>query len=63
VVAHLPDHGVLVAGDTYANDPGTPELVDYSGGGSAGGEGERARNALRPSGAKICQDLSDHERP
>lgn len=35
VVAHFPDHGVLAAGDMYANDPGTPELVDYSGGGSA----------------------------
>jgi len=35
IVVHLPDLGVLVAGDTYANDPGTPELVDYSGGGSA----------------------------
>jgi glyoxylase-like metal-dependent hydrolase (beta-lactamase superfamily II) len=35
VMVHLPDHGVLVAGDAYANDPGTPELVDYSGGGSA----------------------------
>ncbi|HEY5667008.1 MAG TPA: MBL fold metallo-hydrolase [Gammaproteobacteria bacterium] len=35
VVAHFPDHGVLAAGDIYANDPGTPELVDYSGGGSA----------------------------
>lgn len=35
IVALLPDHGVLVTGDIYANDPGTPELVDYSGGGSA----------------------------
>jgi glyoxylase-like metal-dependent hydrolase (beta-lactamase superfamily II) len=35
IVAHFPDHGVLAAGDIYANDPGTPELVDYSGGGSA----------------------------
>lgn len=35
VVVHLPDHSVLIAGDAYANDPGTPELVDYSGGGSA----------------------------
>jgi glyoxylase-like metal-dependent hydrolase (beta-lactamase superfamily II) len=35
VVVLLPDEGVLVAGDTYANDPGTPELVDYPGGGSA----------------------------
>jgi len=35
IVAHFPDHGVLAAGDMYANDPGTPELVDFSGGGSA----------------------------
>jgi cyclase len=35
IVAYFPEHGVLVAGDIYANDPGTPELVDYSGGGSA----------------------------
>jgi glyoxylase-like metal-dependent hydrolase (beta-lactamase superfamily II) len=35
IVAHLPEHGILVAGDIYANDPGTPELVDYAGGGSA----------------------------
>jgi glyoxylase-like metal-dependent hydrolase (beta-lactamase superfamily II) len=35
IVALFPDHGVLAAGDMYANDPGTPELVDYSGGGSA----------------------------
>lgn len=35
IVAYFPDHGVLAAGDMYANDPGTPELVDYSGGGSA----------------------------
>jgi glyoxylase-like metal-dependent hydrolase (beta-lactamase superfamily II) len=35
IVAHFPDHGVLAAGDIYANDPGTPELVDYPGGGSA----------------------------
>lgn len=35
IVAHFPDQGVLAAGDMYANDPGTPELVDYPGGGSA----------------------------
>ena len=35
IVVHFPDHGLLAAGDTYANDPGTPELVDYAGGGSA----------------------------
>lgn len=35
IVAHFPDHGVLATGDMYANDPGTPELVDYPGGGSA----------------------------
>jgi len=35
VVVHFPDHGILAAGDMYANDPGTPELVDYPGGGSA----------------------------
>jgi cyclase len=35
IVAHFPDHGVLAAGDMYANDPGTPELVEYPGGGSA----------------------------
>jgi glyoxylase-like metal-dependent hydrolase (beta-lactamase superfamily II) len=46
VVVHLPDHGVLVAGDTYANDPGTPELVDYSGGGSARAWPTTLTNAL-----------------
>jgi cyclase len=35
IVALFPDYGVLAAGDMYANDPGTPELVDYPGGGSA----------------------------
>ena len=35
IVVHFPDHGVLAAGDMYANDPGTPEFVDYAGGGSA----------------------------
>jgi len=35
IVAYFPDHGVLATGDIYANDPGTPELVDYAGGGSA----------------------------
>lgn len=35
IVAHFVEQGVLIAGDTYANDPGTPELVDYAGGGSA----------------------------
>lgn len=35
IVAHFPDYGVLAAGDMYANDPGTPELVEYPGGGSA----------------------------
>lgn len=35
VVVLLPEHRVLVAGDMYTNDPGTPELIDYSGGGSA----------------------------
>ena len=35
IVVHFPDYGILAAGDMYANDPGTPELVDYSGGGSA----------------------------
>ncbi len=35
IVAHLPEQGVLVAGDIYANDPGRPEYIDYAGGGSA----------------------------
>jgi glyoxylase-like metal-dependent hydrolase (beta-lactamase superfamily II) len=35
IVAHLPEHGLLVTGDVYANDPGTPEYIDYGGGGSA----------------------------
>lgn len=35
IVAHLPEQGVLVTGDIYANDPGTPEFIDYAGGGSA----------------------------
>jgi cyclase len=35
LVVHLPGQGILIAGDMYANDPGTPELVDYAGGGSA----------------------------
>jgi glyoxylase-like metal-dependent hydrolase (beta-lactamase superfamily II) len=35
IVALFPDQGVLAAGDMYANDPGTPEYIDYAGGGSA----------------------------
>src|SRR5215471_17730228 len=35
VVVLFPQHRVLAAGDMYTNDPGTPELIDYSGGGSA----------------------------
>jgi glyoxylase-like metal-dependent hydrolase (beta-lactamase superfamily II) len=35
VVVLFPRHRVLAAGDVYANDPGTPELIDYAGGGSA----------------------------
>jgi glyoxylase-like metal-dependent hydrolase (beta-lactamase superfamily II) len=35
IVALFPKQRVLAAGDMYANDPGTPELVDFDGGGSA----------------------------
>jgi cyclase len=35
IVALFPKQRILATGDTYANDPGTPELVDYDGGGSA----------------------------
>lgn len=35
IVVLFPDERVLASGDIYANDPGTPELIDYSGGGSA----------------------------
>ncbi len=35
IVAHFPAQRVLAMGDSYANDPGTPELVDFPGGGSA----------------------------
>lgn len=35
IVALFPDYGILASGDIYANDPGTPEYVDYGGGGSA----------------------------
>lgn len=35
IVALFPKQRVLATGDTYANDPGTPELVDHPGGGSA----------------------------
>lgn len=35
IVVHFPDHGILATGDIYANDPGTPEYIDYAGGGSA----------------------------
>jgi cyclase len=35
IVAFLPEQRVLVTGDIYANDPGTPEYIDYAGGGSA----------------------------
>jgi cyclase len=35
VVVLFPEHGVLAAGDMYTNGEGTPQLVDYSGGGSA----------------------------
>lgn len=34
-VVLFPNKRVLASGDIYANDPGTPELVDYAGGGSA----------------------------
>ncbi len=30
-----PRSACWLPGDTYANDPGTPELVDFDGGGSA----------------------------
>jgi cyclase len=35
IVALFPNQRVLAAGDMYANDPGTPEYIDYAGGGSA----------------------------
>lgn len=35
IVVLFPKQRVLATGDTYANDPGTPELVDFDGGGSA----------------------------
>jgi glyoxylase-like metal-dependent hydrolase (beta-lactamase superfamily II) len=35
IVALFPAQRVLAMGDSYANDPGTPELVDFPGGGSA----------------------------
>ncbi len=35
IVALFPKQRILATGDTYANDPGTPELVDFDGGGSA----------------------------
>lgn len=35
IVALFRDQRVLAAGDMYANDPGTPEYIDYAGGGSA----------------------------
>jgi cyclase len=35
IVALFPAQRVLAMGDSYANDPGTPELVDFDGGGSA----------------------------
>lgn len=35
IVALFPEQRVLAAGDMYANDPGTPEYIDYAGGGSA----------------------------
>jgi glyoxylase-like metal-dependent hydrolase (beta-lactamase superfamily II) len=35
IVALFVKQRVLAAGDMYANDPGTPELVDFDGGGSA----------------------------
>jgi cyclase len=35
IVAYFPAQRVLAMGDSYANDPGTPELVDFPGGGSA----------------------------
>jgi cyclase len=46
IVAHLPEHGVLVTGDVYANDPGTPEFIDYGGGGSARAWPETLTRAL-----------------
>jgi glyoxylase-like metal-dependent hydrolase (beta-lactamase superfamily II) len=35
IVVLFTEAGVLAAGDMYANDPGTPEYIDYAGGGSA----------------------------
>jgi cyclase len=35
IVVLFPDERVLASGDIYANDPGTPEYIDYAGGGSA----------------------------
>jgi len=35
IVVNFPAQRVLAMGDSYANDPGTPELVDFAGGGSA----------------------------
>jgi cyclase len=35
VVVLFPEHDVIVMGDMYTNGEGTPQLVDYSGGGSA----------------------------
>src|SRR4030095_13169243 len=35
VVVLFPQNKVLAAGDMYTNGEGTPELIDYSGGGSA----------------------------
>ena len=35
IVVLFPDERILAAGDIYTNDPGTPELIDYAGGGSA----------------------------
>ena len=35
VVVLFPEHDVIVMGDMYTNGEGTPQLIDYSGGGSA----------------------------
>ena len=35
VVVHFPDHGVLSAGDMFTYGENVPQLIDYSGGGSA----------------------------
>jgi cyclase len=47
IVALFPKQRLLASGDIYANEPGTPELIDYAGGGRAVAWTETLNKALK----------------